>query len=130
VSKIVRSPAVAQISKSAFGRHFTSGRLRESDYMAGLETWATNNGSRLLAAGARGQFGLGKHENFVHRGPVISDASKTGQISVSFAQQGRFPRRPCSHSFFSFHCFAPCCVSIIHGQGLIHIVAELGSPTA
>ena len=45
---------------------------------------------------------------------------------VGLPGRGAFPRAPAALGFFSF---APCCMSITHGQGLIHIVAERDRPT-
>gem|GEM_PF-6220519 len=96
-------------------RRFTLGRFRGIGYPAGLEIYAAQTGSRKIVT------------RFVIS--LVCDKCDSA-CKPCFAQQGRFPRRPRNPSFVSFHCVPPCCVLIPHGQGLIHITAESGLPTA
>lgn len=106
-------------------RRFAPGRLEGTGRTAGLEIWAVKNGLRMLVATLRGRVRRAATKNkFVHRvpGPFYLE---TRHIRGSFAQQGRFPTRPCSP------CFILCALLRVdtHGQGLIQSVAELAWPT-
>jgi len=122
--------AAAQISKPTSRRRFTPCRFRGNRLYGRFG----NLCCQAFLASDRRPFATpsstwGGHEELRPSRPG-SFRHEKDRTYPRFAQQGRFTRRPCCPWFSRFIVFAPCCVSVTHGQGLIHIVAELGWPSA
>jgi hypothetical protein len=110
VSEIALPGARSAGFQTRHERRFTSGRFGGIGYTAGLEIWA---------AGAK---------SLVHRHTIISRA-KVGRVRLDCPSRGAVLPRPATLSLSGLIVLRLAAFSIPHGQGLIHIVAELGLPT-